>query len=408
MRTAACLDVPPRDARAPRRRAAHPDDVRVDARGVRLGALRRRRARRRRDEPHRRRPARRTSDPSCTACSSSRRRRPTSGSRLAARADRRLALPRHRHRDDRRARRRLPRARRPRRARARRARTSRSTPASASRRRSRRAPRPTSPTASSSARARSRSPRRARTRSARLRRAASAQHSTGRVSEDAAAAASFVRPRIQRSLLEGRPARSRLRRHGRPPAARLAGAVAPGPHRPHVRRCSRPALSLAIPILIRHAIDNSIAPVDGTGAALWPYLVAVVVLVGRSASGRTSRAATRPRASASASRRGCASCSTSAYLRFPRAFYDQHATGQVVSRATNDLYPIRYFIGWGMVQGAQSLMMIVGVAVVLVLVNPKLALYALRRDAARRPARVGVRAHGDAGLARSCSSSRPT
>ena len=66
-----------------------------------------------------------------------------------------------------------------------------------------------------------------------------------------------------------------------------------------------------------------------------------------------------------------------AYLRFPRAFYDQHATGQVVSRATNDLYPIRYFIGWGMVQGAQSLMMIIGVAVVLVLVNPKLAFLAL-------------------------------
>ena len=47
-----------------------------------------------------------------------------------------------------------------------------------------------------------------------------------------------------------------------------------------------------------------------------------------------------------------------AYLRYPRAFYDRHATGQVVSRATNDLYPIRYFIGWGMTQGLQSLMMI--------------------------------------------------
>ena len=28
-----------------------------------------------------------------------------------------------------------------------------------------------------------------------------------------------------------------------------------------------------------------------------------------------------------------------AYLGYPRAFYDRHATGQVVSRATNDLYP---------------------------------------------------------------------
>ena len=53
------------------------------------------------------------------------------------------------------------------------------------------------------------------------------------------------------------------------------------------------------------------------------------------------------------------------YLRFPRAFYDVHPTGQVVSRATNDLYPIRYFIGWGMVAGAQAVMMVIGAGVVL-------------------------------------------
>src|SRR5260221_6590090 len=66
-----------------------------------------------------------------------------------------------------------------------------------------------------------------------------------------------------------------------------------------------------------------------------------------------------------------------AYLRYPRAFYDRHATGQVVSRATNDLYPIRYFIGWGMTQGLQSVMMIVGIAIVLFLVNVQLAALAL-------------------------------
>jgi ABC-type multidrug transport system fused ATPase/permease subunit len=65
-----------------------------------------------------------------------------------------------------------------------------------------------------------------------------------------------------------------------------------------------------------------------------------------------------------------------AYLRYPRAFYDRHATGQVLSRATNDLYPIRYFIGWGLVQGIQSVMMIVGVGIVLSLVDPRLTLYA--------------------------------
>jgi ABC-type multidrug transport system fused ATPase/permease subunit len=64
-----------------------------------------------------------------------------------------------------------------------------------------------------------------------------------------------------------------------------------------------------------------------------------------------------------------------AYLRFPRAFYDRHPTGQVLSRATNDLYPVRYFIGWGLVQGVQSVIMILGAAVILVVVSPRLALY---------------------------------
>ena len=65
-----------------------------------------------------------------------------------------------------------------------------------------------------------------------------------------------------------------------------------------------------------------------------------------------------------------------AYLSYPRRFYDRHATGQVLSRATNDLYPVRYFIGWGVVQSIQSAMMIVGVAIVLAVVNPLLAVCA--------------------------------
>jgi ABC-type multidrug transport system fused ATPase/permease subunit len=47
----------------------------------------------------------------------------------------------------------------------------------------------------------------------------------------------------------------------------------------------------------------------------------------------------------------------------------------VLSRATNDLYPIRYFIGWGLVQGMQSVMMIIGAGIVLVVVDARLALY---------------------------------
>ena len=134
-------------------------------------------------------------------------------------------------------------------------------------------------------------------------------------------------------------------------------------------------LAVAIPILIRYAIDDSIRPVHGKSTSLWPYLAAVLVL----AALRFGTNFTRRYATARVGIRIEARMREllyQAYLRYPRAFYDRHATGQVVSRATNDLYPIRYFIGWGMVQGAQSVMMIVGVAVALALVNPLLTLYA--------------------------------
>jgi ATP-binding cassette subfamily B protein len=134
-------------------------------------------------------------------------------------------------------------------------------------------------------------------------------------------------------------------------------------------------LSLAIPLLIRYAIDHSIAPVGEERKHLLPFVAAILALaIARFLSNFTRRYATARVGIRTEAR--MREYLYGAYLRFPRSFYDQHATGQVVSRATNDLYPIRYFIGWGMVQGAQSLMMIVGVAVVLVLVNPLLTLYA--------------------------------
>ena len=135
-------------------------------------------------------------------------------------------------------------------------------------------------------------------------------------------------------------------------------------------------VALAIPIVIRHAIDNAIAPRTGHRAALWPYLLAVLVL----AAGRFALNFTRRYATARTGIRvewRMRELLYQAYLRYPRAFYDRHATGQVVSRATNDLYPIRYFIGWGMTQGIQSLMLIFGIAVVLFTVNVKLAALAL-------------------------------
>jgi ABC-type multidrug transport system fused ATPase/permease subunit len=130
-------------------------------------------------------------------------------------------------------------------------------------------------------------------------------------------------------------------------------------------------ISTAIPLLQQRAIDDAIVT---HRHRLWPYLVAIVVLaLARMLINFTRRYATARIGIRIEAR--MRELLYQAYLRYPRAFYDRHATGQVLSRATNDLYPIRYFIGWGLVQGVQSLMMIVGAAIVLVWVNPRLALY---------------------------------
>jgi ABC-type multidrug transport system fused ATPase/permease subunit len=134
-------------------------------------------------------------------------------------------------------------------------------------------------------------------------------------------------------------------------------------------------ISIAIPILIQQAIDNSIHVRQNHHAdALWPYLALIVALAAARFVINFNRRFATARIGIRIEAR-MRELLYQAYLRYPRAFFDRHATGQVLSRATNDLYPIRYFIGWGLVQGMQSLMMIVGVSIVLVLVDPRLALY---------------------------------
>jgi len=130
-------------------------------------------------------------------------------------------------------------------------------------------------------------------------------------------------------------------------------------------------LAMAIPILLSQAINNAI--VSHT-KPLWPYLLGIAVLATIRFGVNFTRRYTTARIGIRIEAQMRELLYT-AYLRFPRAFYDRHATGQVLSRATNDLYPIRYFIGWGLVQGMQSVMMIVATGIVLVVVNPTLALF---------------------------------
>jgi ATP-binding cassette subfamily B protein len=130
-------------------------------------------------------------------------------------------------------------------------------------------------------------------------------------------------------------------------------------------------ISTAIPLLLQRAIDRAVV---ARTQSLWPYLGAIVGLASLRFGINFSRRYATARIGIRIEAR-MRELLYQAYLRFPRAFYDRHATGQVLSRATNDLYPIRYFIGWGLVQGMQSLMMIVAAGIVLVIVDARLALY---------------------------------
>ena len=132
-------------------------------------------------------------------------------------------------------------------------------------------------------------------------------------------------------------------------------------------------LTLAIPILVQRTIDDAIDGPDGS--LLVPYLAAIVAIAAVRFGVNFSRRYATARVGIAVEAR-LRSMLYDAYLRYPRGFYDRHATGEVISRATNDIYPVRYFVGWGVVQAIQSLMMLVGAAIVLVVVNPVLALTA--------------------------------
>jgi ABC-type multidrug transport system fused ATPase/permease subunit len=130
------------------------------------------------------------------------------------------------------------------------------------------------------------------------------------------------------------------------------------------------SVSIGIPVLISHVIDDAVQGDDA--GRLVPYLALILVLALLRFGVNFARrfATARIGIAVEARLRGML---YDAYLRYPRAFFDRHATGEVISRATNDVYPVRYFIGWGVVQGIQSALMIVGAAIVLVVVNARLA-----------------------------------
>ncbi|HXZ57145.1 MAG TPA: ABC transporter ATP-binding protein [Gaiellaceae bacterium] len=64
-------------------------------------------------------------------------------------------------------------------------------------------------------------------------------------------------------------------------------------------------------------------------------------------------------------------------LRLSFRFYDQHQTGQLMSRATVDLQTVRFFLGYGLVFFFQYVITIAGAAVVMFVLDWQLALVSL-------------------------------
>jgi len=130
-------------------------------------------------------------------------------------------------------------------------------------------------------------------------------------------------------------------------------------------------LSITIPLLIQRVVDDAIRGTEGDRLVPYLLLILAVALLRFGINFLRRFTTSRIGIAVEARMRGLL---YDAYLRYPRAFYDRHATGEVISRATNDIYPVRYFIGWGVVQGIQSAMMITGAGIVLLIVNARLAL----------------------------------
>ncbi len=131
------------------------------------------------------------------------------------------------------------------------------------------------------------------------------------------------------------------------------------------------AVSIGIPLLISRVVDDVVG--GDSPSALLPYLLLIIALALVRFGVNFLRRFTTARIGIAVEAR-LRGLLYDAYLRYPRAFFDRHATGEIISRATNDVYPVRYFIGWGVIQGIQSALMIVAAGIVLLVVNARLAL----------------------------------
>jgi ATP-binding cassette subfamily B multidrug efflux pump len=134
------------------------------------------------------------------------------------------------------------------------------------------------------------------------------------------------------------------------------------------------AANLAAPQLIRVAIDDGLVPEDRS-----VVLYAVLGLVGIALL-RGLLNFTQGYLAERASQGVAFDMREGLFDRIQRlsfSYYDRAQTGQLVTRLTNDVEMVRMFVGTGVVQLGASIVMLLGSAVLLFVINPVLAVVAL-------------------------------
>ena len=135
--------------------------------------------------------------------------------------------------------------------------------------------------------------------------------------------------------------------------------------------------AIAIPWLVKEGIDRAF-PTDGSGRPdlLWPLAGGILALAllrflfsfGRRYSTNYLGHVVEYRLRKALFEK---------MLSLHHGFYDKASTGELISRATNDLRVVRSFVGWGMSQLFISLLTLVVVSAALLYLNAPLALIVL-------------------------------
>ncbi len=134
------------------------------------------------------------------------------------------------------------------------------------------------------------------------------------------------------------------------------------------------AANLAAPQMVRMAIDR------GLSKHSWPAVLSAVGGLIAIALGRGLFNFMQGYLAERASQGVAFDLREGLFARIQRlsfSYYDQAQTGQLLTRLTNDVEQVRTFVGSGVVQLMASLVMLIGCAVLLFLINPLLAAVAL-------------------------------